>query len=89
MPTLTLNFEDLTMTYTYTWANAEQTLLNRDDGASIPTDPANRNYAEFLASNETAADYVAPPAPPALTTEQKLNAAGLTVAELKELFGLT
>jgi hypothetical protein len=26
--------------------------------------------------------------PPALTTEQKLNAAGLTVAELKELFGL-
>ena len=25
---------------------------------------------------------------PVLTTEQKLNAAGLTVAELKELFGL-
>jgi hypothetical protein len=29
-----------------------------------------------------------PPPPPVLTTEQKLNAAGLTVAELKELFGL-
>ena len=32
-----------------------------------------------------------PPEPesePALTTEQKLEAAGLTVAELKELFGL-
>ena len=30
------------------------------------------------------------PAPaPVLTTEQKLEAAGLTVAELKELFGLT
>ena len=28
------------------------------------------------------------PPPPVLTTEQKLNAAGLTVAELKELFGL-
>lgn len=26
---------------------------------------------------------------PVLTTEQKLEAAGLTVAELKELFGLT
>ena len=37
---------------------------------------------------------VALPAPepepaPVLTTEQKLEAAGLTVAELKELFGLT
>lgn len=30
-----------------------------------------------------------PEPPPVLTTEQKLNAAGLTVAELKELFGLT
>jgi hypothetical protein len=29
-----------------------------------------------------------PPAPPVLTTEQKLEAAGLTVAELRELFGL-
>ena len=30
-----------------------------------------------------------PPAPPVLTTAQKLEAAGLTVAELKELLGLT
>ena len=30
-----------------------------------------------------------PEPPPELTTEQKLEAAGLTVAELKELFGLT
>jgi antitoxin component HigA of HigAB toxin-antitoxin module len=29
-----------------------------------------------------------PDPPPVLTTEQKLEAAGLTVAELKELFGL-
>jgi hypothetical protein len=29
-----------------------------------------------------------PEPPPALTTEQKLEAAGLTVAELRELFGL-
>lgn len=31
----------------------------------------------------------APEPPPVLTTEQKLAAAGLTVAELKELLGLT
>lgn len=30
-----------------------------------------------------------PEPPPSLTTEQKLEAAGLTVAELKELLGLT
>jgi antitoxin component HigA of HigAB toxin-antitoxin module len=30
-----------------------------------------------------------PEPPPVLTTEQKLEAAGLTVAELKELFGLS
>ena len=30
-----------------------------------------------------------PEPPPELTTEQKLAAAGLTVAELKELFGLS
>ena len=29
-----------------------------------------------------------PEPPPALTTKQKLEAAGLTVAELRELFGL-
>lgn len=40
---------------------------------------------------EEIAEIEARPEPepaPVLTTEQKLNAAGLTVAELKELFGL-
>jgi hypothetical protein len=80
------------MTYTYTWTNAEQTSLKREgtDGnvAFVPTDPANRDYAEFLESGATAADYVAPPEPAPLTTEEKLNAAGLTVEELRTLFGL-
>ena len=82
------------MTYTYTWADAEQVTLKREDTdgnvAWVPAIPENRDYAEFLASGETAAPYV-PPAetlPEKLTTEQKLEAAGLTVAELKELFGL-
>ena len=80
------------MTFSYTWSNAEQTSLKREDtdgnAAFVPTDPANRDYAEFLESGATAAPYVAPPAPAPLTTEEKLNAAGLTVEELRTLFGL-
>lgn len=77
------------MTYTYTWTNAEQSGLKREDTdgnvAFVPADPANHDYAEFLESGATAADYVAPPEPAPLTTEEKLNAAGLTVDELKAL----
>ena len=80
------------MSYTYTWANAEQTQLKREDTdgnlAFVPTDPANRDYADFLDSGESAADYVAPPAPPEPTPEEKLAASGLTVDELKTLLGL-
>ena len=76
------------MTFSYTWADAEQTSLKRDDGAIVPTDPANRDYAEFLASGATAAPYVAPPAPAEPTPAEKLAASGLTVDELKQLLGL-
>ena len=65
------------MTYTYTWTSTEQTGLKREDDqgnvAFIPTDPANRDYAEFCNCGATAAAYVAPPAPKALTTEEKVN----------------
>ena len=77
------------MTFTYTWADAEQTTLKREDAdgniAYVPTDPRNRSYAEFLASGETATAYVEPPAPvDARTDEQKLeDATGLTVAQIK------
>ena len=77
------------MSYTYTWSNAEQTTLKREDEdgsvAFIPAAEGNRDYAEFISSEATAAPYVAPPEPPPLTTEEKLNAAGLTVEELKTL----
>jgi hypothetical protein len=81
------------MTFTYTWANAEQNLLveAEDNGTIvrwIPADPANTAYREFLASGETAADYVEPPEPPEPTAEEKLANAGLTVDELKELLGI-
>jgi hypothetical protein len=68
-------------------------LLCCDDGSflGIPPDPANTDYAAYLdwvAAGNMPEPPPAPTPPLALTTEQKLEAAGLTVAELKELFGL-
>jgi hypothetical protein len=68
------------------------TILRTTDGAFIPPDPANTDYAAFLEwveAGNTPEPAPEPVAPVELTTEQKLEAAGLTVAELKTLFGLT
>ena len=67
-------------------------ILRLSDNAFIPQDGGNRDYREYLewldAGNEPE-PAPEPPAPSVLTTEQKLEAAGLTVAELKKLLGLT
>ena len=76
----------------YTWGNTEQTQLNieYDNGEkwSVLVDSGSPRYAEFLASGETAAPYVEPPAPPELTTEEKINKLlsdyGLSRVELQE-----
>ena len=62
------------------------------DGAFIPPDPANTDYAAYLAWVE-AGNMPEPapiPEPPVeLTPAEKLAASGLTVEELKGLLGLT
>ena len=81
------------MNFSYAFANTEQTIIVRshDDGTtcSFPTDPDNRDYAEFLASGAKAAPYVAPPEPEPLTKEEKVNHLlsdyGLTRTELLEV----
>ena len=68
---------DIAPEFTYEWIDAEQTTLRRTDAdgnvAYVPTDPRNRDYAEFLSSGATAAAYVEPEPPPEKTTEEKVN----------------
>jgi hypothetical protein len=76
------------MTYQLTQGD---TILRTADNAFIPPDPANTDYAAYLAWLDEGNTPLPAPEPepaPVLTTEQKLEAAGLTVAELKALFGL-
>lgn len=65
-----------------TYQTTREGLLLREDGTIIPSDPDNRDYAEFLASGEEAAPWVAPtPAVPfsvsAFQARAALAAAGL------------
>ena len=80
------------MAYTYCFCDADSTSIKRtDDGgndAIVPCSDGNRDYAEYLASGTTADAYVAPPAPPEPTAEEKLAATGLTTEELLTLLGL-
>jgi len=68
-------------------------LLHQDDGTTlgISPDPANRDYAAYLAwlaAGNTPEPAPEPPAPEPLTPAEKLAASGLTVTELKALLGL-
>jgi hypothetical protein len=76
------------MTYQLTQGD---TILRTEDNAFIPPVEGNTDYQAYLAWLDEGNTPLPAPEPepaPVLTTEQKLEAAGLTVAELKELFGL-
>ena len=66
-------------------------VIRTADEASIPPDPANRDYAaylEWLAAGNTPEPAPEPPAPVELTPAEKLAQSGLSVEELKGLLGL-
>lgn len=68
-----------------------ETIKRLSDNAFIPQDPANTDYQEYLKWLEEGNEPLPPdpiPEPEPLTAQQKLQQAGLTVEELKELLGL-
>jgi len=77
------------MTYQLTSTNS---IIRTEDGAFIPTKADNIDYQEYIRWLENGnkplpADVISKPQE--LTPEQKLNASGLTVDELKKLLGLS
>jgi hypothetical protein len=77
------------MTYQLT---TNDCILRTADNAFIPQDPANTDYTaylEWVEAGNMPEPAPAPPAPVKLTPAEKLAASGLTVAELKELLGLS
>jgi len=76
------------MTYKLT---QNESILRLSDNAFIPLDERNidyQEYLEWLAEGNTPLPADPIPEPEPLTPQQKLEASGLTVEELRELLGL-
>jgi len=68
-----------------------QLIKRLSDNAFIPQDPANTDYQQYLEWVSQGNEPLPPdpePTPEPLTPEQKLQASGLSIEELKELLGL-
>lgn len=66
-------------------------IIRTEDNACIPNDPTNTDYAQYLIwlkedNTPEPADPI--PEPVELTPQQKLENAGLSVDELKQLLGI-
>ncbi len=81
------------MTYQLTQSGSIKLTLSENSEMFLPaTDNGTtewRAYQAWLDEGNTPLPAPEPEPAPVLTTEQKLNAAGLTVQELKDLFGLS
>ena len=69
----------------------ENSVFNLETYANIPLNPENTDYQQYLLWLEEGNTPLPPdpiPEPEPLTAQQKLEAAGLTVEELKGLLGL-
>jgi hypothetical protein len=76
------------MTYQLTQTEIIKSL---SDNTFIPPDPANSDYQQYLKWLEEGNEPLPPDPiiePEPLTPQQKLEAAGLSIEELKELLGL-
>jgi hypothetical protein len=76
------------MTYQLTHS---ETIKRLSDNAFIPQDPANTDYQQYLLWLEEGNEPLPPdpiPEPTPLTPQEKLQQAGLTVEELKDLLGI-
>ena len=77
------------MSYTLTQYSS---VIRDADGACIPADPANTDFAAYkawLSEGNTPNPYVPPPAPPEPTITEKLASVGLTIDDLKLALGLS
>ena len=68
-----------------------ESIIRTADNAFIPPDPDNTDYQQYLKWLEEGNEPLPPdplPEPESLTAQQKLEAAGLSIEELKDLLGL-